>query len=109
MLSPRVLTLSAAKVLAAFLADPTREQYGFGLMRATGVKSGSLYPMLDRFERLGWIVASDESIDEQAEGRPRRVLYSLTGAGEREARAALIEFYRNVGSAPQWLPDFEGA
>jgi PadR family transcriptional regulator PadR len=104
-----LLTPAAAKVLEAFLVDPAREQYGFGLMRTTGVKSGSLYPMLDRFEQRGWIEAFNESIDEHAEGRPRRVLYRLTGVGEQEARASLIEFYRNVGPAPKWLPDFEGA
>jgi DNA-binding PadR family transcriptional regulator len=78
-------------------------------MRATGVKSGSLYPMLERFERRRWIEAFDESIDEHAEGRPRRRLYRLTGVGEREARAALIDFHRNVGPAPRWLPGLEGA
>ncbi|MCW2632903.1 MAG: PadR family transcriptional regulator [Pseudonocardia sp.] len=103
------LTTSSAKVLAAFLAEPAHEQYGFGLMRATGVKSGSLYPMLERFERRGWIEGFEESIDEQAAGRPRRRLYRLTGLGEQEARAALVDFYRDLGPVPQWLPGLEGA
>jgi DNA-binding PadR family transcriptional regulator len=104
-----MLTTSGAKVLAVFLADPTGEQYGFGLMKATGVKSGSLYPMLTRLERRGWIESFDEGIDERTEGRPRRRLYRLTGLGQREARAALVDFYRNVGPLPRWLPGFEGA
>lgn len=99
----------AAKVLAAFLEDPTREQYGFALLRLTGVKSGSLYPFLDRLEKRGWLKSWDETIDEHSEGRPRRRLYRLTGLGEREARKAVASFYLDVAKAPTWLPGFEGA
>jgi PadR family transcriptional regulator PadR len=103
-----VVTKSSAKVLGAFLIQPSHEQYGFGLMKSTGVKSGSLYPMLERLERLGWIEAFDESIDERTEGRPKRRLYRLTALGEREARRALADFYRDLGPVPGWLYGFEG-
>jgi DNA-binding PadR family transcriptional regulator len=103
------LSKSSAKVLRVFVDDPTREQYGFGLMRSTRVKSGSLYPILERYERLGWIEGYDESIDEHAEGRPRRRLYRLTAMGEREARKAVAEFYRDIGQSPAWMPGIEGA
>ena len=43
-----------------------------GLMAMTGVKSGSLYPILERLERLGWVEAKYELIDEHVAGRPRR-------------------------------------
>jgi DNA-binding PadR family transcriptional regulator len=103
------LSKSSAKVLRAFVDDPGEEQYGFGLMRSTRVKSGSLYPILERFERLRWIEGYDESIDEHTEGRPRRRLYRLTALGEREARKAVAEFYRDVGHAPAWVPGIKGA
>jgi PadR family transcriptional regulator, regulatory protein PadR len=92
-------------VLRAFLDDPLADQYGFGLMRSTGVKSGSLYPLLDRLERLGWIEGHDEDVDEQAEGRPRRRLYRLTVLGHRQATREVVEFYRSLGPAPTWLPN----
>lgn len=103
------LSKSSAKVLRAFVDDPDEAQYGFGLMRSTRVKSGSLYPMLERFERLRWIESYDESIDEHAEGRPRRRMYRLTALGKREARKAVAEFYQDVGQAPAWMPGIEGA
>jgi DNA-binding PadR family transcriptional regulator len=103
------LSKSSVKVLREFVDDPDGEQYGFGLMRSTRVKSGSLYPILERFERLQWIEGYDESIDEHAEGRPRRRLYRLTALGEREARKAVAEFYRDIGQAPAWMPGIEGA
>ena len=102
------LSKSSAKVLRAFVEDPSKEHYGYGLMLSTRVKSGSLYPILERFERLRWIEGYDESIDEHAEGRPRRRLYRLTALGEQEARKAVAEFYRDVGPSPAWVPGIEG-
>jgi DNA-binding PadR family transcriptional regulator len=104
-----VIRKSGALVLSEFLKEPMKEQYGFGLMRATGVKSGVLYPLLDRLTQRGWIDAYDEDIDERAEGRPRRRLYRLTGLGERQARVAVEEFYRGLVPAPNWLINPGGA
>jgi DNA-binding PadR family transcriptional regulator len=101
-------TTQSAKVVRAFLETPRAAQYGFGLMKSTGVKSGSLYPMLDRLERCGWIEGFDECIDERAEGRPKRRLYRLTALGEREGRAALATFYRDLGPIPDWVPGLAG-
>ncbi len=97
------------KVLKVFMENPRHEQYGFGLMRATHVKSGSLYPILDRLERLGLIESHDEDIDEHAEGRPKRRLYRLTALGEIEGRRAILDFYRDLDLAPAWLPGPEPA
>jgi PadR family transcriptional regulator, regulatory protein PadR len=104
-----VLSRAKVKVLGVFLADPTAEQYGFGLMRATKVPAGTLYPMLERLEELGWIESHDEEIDERAAGRPRRRLYRLTGVGIRQATEAVEEFYRDLGVAPSWRPGWEGS
>ncbi len=100
---------ASTQVLSAFLEQPTKEQYGFGLMRATGVKGGSLYPILERLERMGWIECHDEILDERVEGRPQRRLYRMTGLGEREARRTVAAFYRDLGPPPRWLPRLERA
>jgi PadR family transcriptional regulator PadR len=104
-----MISVATAKVLAAFLEAPQREQYGFGLMRATGLKSGSLYPILDRLNQSGWLRAYDEDIDEVAAGRPKRRLYSLSALGEEEAPRAVAEFYHDLGPALRWRPRLEGA
>jgi DNA-binding PadR family transcriptional regulator len=103
------LSRAGAKVLVEFLGNPKQDQYGFGLMKSTGVKSGSLYPILARFEANGWIESYDESIDERAEGRPRRRLYRLTGTGRPEALKAVSGFYQDLGPIPVWLPRLQGA
>jgi DNA-binding PadR family transcriptional regulator len=78
-------------------------------MKAARVTSGTLYPMLDHFQDLGWIEGYAEDIDERAAGRPRRRLYRLTGIGRREAQHAVKDFYRDIGPAPKWVPGLEGS
>jgi PadR family transcriptional regulator, regulatory protein PadR len=101
------LTKASAKVLKHFLANPNEDQYGFGLMKATGVKSGSLYPILERIQEEGWIERFDEAIDESAEGRPRRRMYRLTSMGLPAARKAVYEFHDDLGPAPSWAPQLQ--
>jgi len=75
---------------------------------ATKIQSGSLYPILRRFENAGWVEVREESIDERAAGRPKRRLYRLTGVGATEGRKALFDLYGDLGVRPNWLPGFEG-
>jgi PadR family transcriptional regulator, regulatory protein PadR len=49
------ITPKMAKVLKIFLEDPAQPRYGFEIMRLTSLASGSLYPMLARLERAGWL------------------------------------------------------
>lgn len=102
------LSRASAKILMEFLKDTDYEQYGFGLIKETGVKAGSLYPILDRLERVGWLVSTDEHIDEHAEGRPKRRLFRLTPLGEIEAAVAVVDFYNDLGVEPPPLPPLVG-
>lgn len=102
-------SVTTIRVLAAFLREPEQDQYGFGLMRLTGLKAGSLYPLLARLHQQGWLRVHDEEIDEVAAGRPKRRLYRLTPTGEREARYMLAELYRDLGPAPARVLRPEGA
>lgn len=70
-------------VLGALLASGSDWRHGYDLARETGLKSGTLYPILMRLEQQGWLEATWE--DEPAPGRPRRHLYRLTGTGVEEA------------------------
>lgn len=86
-----------AAVIKVFLEDPQQPRYGFDLMRRTRQPSGTLYPILARLERAGWLIGGREDIDPHAEGRPRRRTYHITGAAVAAARtqlAALSEQYR---------------
>ena len=76
-------------VLAELCATPSRWRHGYGIARDTGLKSGTLYPVLIRLADRGLVESCWEN--EQPTGRPRRHLYRLTPAGLAAATAALAQ------------------
>jgi PadR family transcriptional regulator, regulatory protein PadR len=85
------------RVLRAFLEDLPAPRYGYDLMRAAGVKSGTLYPLLGRLEEDG-LVSSGWAVPQMAGQRPRRY-YRLTGEGATVARVELARLSAG-GRAP---------
>jgi PadR family transcriptional regulator, regulatory protein PadR len=96
---PRI-TASVLKVLAGLLAEPGAQRYGLELMQHTGLPSGTLYPILARFERAGWVESRWEQIDPAAEGRPSRRYYVLTAEGAVVARREVALMRRQMSPAP---------
>jgi DNA-binding PadR family transcriptional regulator len=92
------LTAPLERVLRAFLADPAAPRYGYDLMKAAGLPSGTLYPLLSRLETRG-LVTSAWEIPQQDGQRPRRY-YQLTGEGVRVARLELAQATAARRSAP---------
>jgi DNA-binding PadR family transcriptional regulator len=80
------------KVLKFFLEQPQEGRSGADIYREIGVGSGTLYPLLARLERAGWVSSEWETDDPSQMGRPRRRLYKLTGLGQTNAQQALSEF-----------------
>ena len=88
------LTLSALSVLGA-VSQSVR--YGFDIMDATGLPSGTVYPVLGRLERDGYVRSKWESqAVAQREKRPPRKYYEITANGSR-ALATSVEHYRTLG------------
>lgn len=79
------------KVLSAFLENMEREVYGLEILRVTGLKSGTLYPILDRLETHGWVESRWEDNLALLDSRPRRRYYRLTRTGVHEARQMFFE------------------
>ena len=81
------LTRHTALVLVA-LARGLR--HGFDLLDATGLPSGTVYPILRRLESAGLVKSRWEAVQiARDEGRPPRRYYQLTGAGAEALREAL--------------------
>ena len=59
-------------VLAALGGQPSAWQHGYALARETGLKSGTLYPILIRLAYRGLVEACWQ--DEPVPGRPRRAI-----------------------------------
>ena len=80
------VTPATLDVLGALL-DASAPVWGLRLVKATGRPAGSVYPILERLERAGWVDSSWED-DAQRPG-PRRRLYRPTPDGAVAARALL--------------------
>lgn len=74
-------------LLNAMLTRAASWHHGYSLSQETGLASGTLYPILMRLEKLGWLETRWEELTEP--GRPPRHLYRLTSDGRAWAREEL--------------------
>lgn len=78
-------------LLVALLEEAPGSIHGYDLMKTTGLKSGSLYPLLMRMADQGLVEA--EWREPTGPGRPPRHAYRLTAQGlalAREAKSAAV-------------------
>jgi PadR family transcriptional regulator, regulatory protein PadR len=74
-------------VLQALKENSHAWNYGYDLSKITGLKSGTLYPILTRLNDEGWL---ENKWEQSAKpGRPPRHLYRLTAVGSSAANRAL--------------------
>jgi PadR family transcriptional regulator PadR len=83
------MTAPLERVLGAFLADPAAPRYGYDLMKAARLPSGTLYPLLARLEHHELVASAWET--PQQEGQRPRKYYQLTAEGVRIARLELAQ------------------
>jgi len=89
------MSFAAAAVLHAIRCG---RWYGFEIMDATGLPSGTVYPALRRMEKTGMVRSAWEAEHlAREDSRPPRKYYRLTRPGESALAAAALR-YR--------LPDF---
>jgi PadR family transcriptional regulator PadR len=91
------LSYGAAAILHAVASG---QQFGFDIMAATGLTSGTVYPALDRLESRGYLRSrwENEAVAHK-EGRPARRYFTLTGAGAT-ALSATLERYKALRPIP---------
>lgn len=79
------------RVLSALLQSPQDWRYGYDLAKETGLKSGTLYPLLIRLHDQSLLEAQWHPASQP--GRPARHAYRLTRAG--------IAFASQIGAEKQ--------
>jgi DNA-binding PadR family transcriptional regulator len=95
-------------VLFSFVEDPTAWRHGYDLCQETGLKAGSMYPILMRLADRGLLETTWES--EIPAGRPPRHLYRLTGAGlELASELAAAKAQAAKAKRARLRPRTEGA
>ncbi len=103
------LTYTTALVLQAL---GTGHRYGFQIMDATGLASGTVYPVLRRLHRSSLVRARwEDDRRAEAEGRPRRRYYELTapGIGALEGARGRFRGIERAVAAPSHRPGEAGA
>jgi PadR family transcriptional regulator PadR len=90
--SPETLIL-----LREFSGKPSEWRYGYELSRATGLNSGTLYPILMRLEKLAFLEAKWVTTQP---GIPPRHTFRLTPNGREYARNKLADLPRVTARQP---------
>lgn len=97
------MTQVTALVLRAVAAG---YRYGFDVMEACDLPSGTVYPAMRRLERAGLLRSRWEGAREaHADGRPRRRIYEVTGRG----REALPTAERKLAEVRRLLEELPAA
>ncbi|WP_152364495.1 PadR family transcriptional regulator [Microlunatus speluncae] len=94
------LTPATGDVLSVLLADPA-PIWGLAVVKASDRPAGSVYPILERLERLGWVTSAWDAGDSRP--GPRRRYYALTADG-RAAAIAAVAALRATRARPQVRP-----
>lgn len=96
------LSYAGLRILRLFMGDPSAEVTGAQIMKASGLPSGTVYPLLLRFERVGFLQSHWESGDPSQLGHPRRRYYRISRDGLVIAQKALQELNPTGGTlAPE--------
>lgn len=83
-----IRTNSSLAVAEVMLSNPSGRYYGYDLWRVSGVRPGTLYPMLARFERAGLLRSRWQELETLpiSQSLPRKY-YTLTDKGRTELGA----------------------
>jgi DNA-binding PadR family transcriptional regulator len=101
MPTPTKLSYGAAAILHAVASG---QRFGFDIIDATGLTSGTVYPTLERLEAGGLLRSRWEGAEQaHREGRPARRYFDLTAAGAAALTAAL-ERYKALRPIPGFAP-----
>lgn len=87
----RRFSAQTVKVVEVLLKTPHAEHYGYDLIGATGLKAGTLYPILRRLEEKGHLRRRTEP--NPREGFPARKQYRLTAGASQVLAAELMRVY----------------
>ena len=93
MPKPAPLAFGHVSILHAIAAG---NRFGFDIMDATGLTSGTVYPALDKLESLGYVASHwEDARVARRDKRPPRRYFDLTSAGAH-ALASALQRYKNL-------------
>ena len=89
-------------VATALMAEPTSHHWGYDLSKRSGVRSGVMYPILQRMLDEGWLNDGWEDLPRFGKAkRPPRRYYELTEQGTIALGAVIADARRD----PRFVPE----
>jgi PadR family transcriptional regulator, regulatory protein PadR len=98
--SSRRPSAQTTAVLLALAESPAKWRYGYDLCQQTGLKAGSMYPILMRLADRGLLDTAWET--DAPAGRPPRHLYRLTGEGRALTKQFAVTANRTAKAKSVW-------
>lgn len=95
------LTHALVQVAAALMSDASGRHWGYELSKSSGVRSGVMYPILQRMLDEGWLSDGwEEKSDVGRAKRPPRRYYELTDTGKSALGTVLAQARRDKRFRP---------
>ena len=99
------MTHALVQVAAALMSDASGRHWGYELSKASGVRSGVMYPILQRMLDEAWLTDGWEEQGHVGRAkRPPRRYYELTDAGKAALGAMLDRARRDARFQPIVAP-----
>jgi PadR family transcriptional regulator PadR len=90
-------TYALIQIAMALMADASGRHWGYELSKQSGVRSGVMYPALQRMLERGWLSDGwEEQAQDEKGGRPPRRYYELTDDGKSALGALIAEARRDA-------------
>jgi PadR family transcriptional regulator PadR len=99
------ITYALVQVAATLMSDASGRHWGYELSKVSGVRSGVMYPILQRMLDQGWLIDGWEEQSHVGRAkRPPRRYYELTDAGKAALDALLVRARRDTRFQPIVAP-----
>lgn len=99
------VTHSLVQVTAALMSDVAGRHWGYELSKTSGVRSGVMYPILQRMLDEGWLTDGWEAQAQAGRAkRPPRRYYELTDVGKAALGALLVRARSDARFQPILAP-----
>src|SRR5277367_5253206 len=99
------VTHALVQVAAALMNDTSGRHWGYELSKSAGVRSGVMYPILQRMLDEGWLTDGWENQEQVGRAkRPPRRYYEVTDAGKAALGAVLVRARSDARFRPVLAP-----
>lgn len=96
-MEPLTRVTPATVDVLAVLSEADSACWGLQVIKQSGRPAGSVYPILERLESIGWLSSSWEADGERP--GPRRRYYELTEDGAPAAARTVADFRRKIATS----------